>query len=74
MKVVQLMVVLLALMACLFLVYFLVQYLLKNKKSSVVRSIVEKRCGEEELKKKNKTKRIFTRAAARERIRFFIDF
>ena len=56
MKVVQLMVVLLALMACLFLVYFLVQYLLKNKKSSVVRSIVEKRCGEEELKKKNKTK------------------
>lgn len=43
MKVVQLMVVLIALMILLFAIYFLIQLLLGEKKSSVVRSIVEKR-------------------------------
>ncbi len=43
MKVVQLMVVLIALMIVLFLAYFLIQLLLEKRKSSVVRSIVNKR-------------------------------
>ena len=44
MKVVQLMIVLLALMGGLFIIYFALQLLLHKKKSSVVRSILEKRC------------------------------
>ena len=43
MKVIQLMIVLIVLMIVLFAIYFLIQLLLDEKKSSVVRSIVENR-------------------------------
>lgn len=56
MKVVYLLVALLALMGCLFIIYFALQLLLKNRKSSVVRSIIEKRVDEKTCENCNLTK------------------